>query len=285
LQQGNPMHLQGVTALVTGAGRMRGIGRAIALKLAADGADVVVSSISRKTETFPEQEQASGWRGIDSVADEIRALGRRALSVNCDVTERDQVSSLFETAENAFGTVNAIVNNAGVAGRTGSAAIVDLDDAEWRRTIDVNLNGVYLVSKRAGQGLIAAGKPGAIVNLSSLAGRVGMAWYGGYCASKFAVIGLTQQMALELARYSVRVNCVCPGTIDTDMMDGTFSRIAERSGKLSSAEIKQSVARSVPLRRQGLPQELATVISFLLGPEASYVTGQTINVDGGLRMD
>ncbi|MFL6603450.1 MAG: SDR family NAD(P)-dependent oxidoreductase [Steroidobacteraceae bacterium] len=277
--------LEGVTALVTGAARMRGIGRAIAVKLATDGAHVVVASLPRQASAFPEHEQACGWRGIESVAEEIRALGRQALSVDCDVTQADQVENLFELAERQLGTVHAIINNAGVAGGAGSAAIADLDYAEWQRTIDVNLNGVFLVSKRAARGLIAAGKPGAIVNLSSLAGRVGMAWYGGYCASKFAVIGLTQQMALELARNSVRVNCVCPGTIDTDMMDGTFARMAGRIGKSSAAQIKESVARSVPLRRQGMPQELAAVISFLLGPEASYITGQTINVDGGVRMD
>lgn len=277
--------LNGVTALVTGAARMRGIGRAIAVKLASDGAQVVVASRSRMMSDFPEQERACGWRGVESVAEEIRTLGRRAISVDCDVTQPDQVANLFEQAEREFGTMNAVVNNAGVAGSAGSAAIADLEYEEWRRTIDVNLNGVFLVSKRAAQGLISAGKAGAIVNLSSLAGRVGMAWYGGYCASKFAVIGLTQQMALELARHNVRVNCVCPGTIDTDMMDGTFSRIAGRVGNLSTVDIKQSISRSVPLRRQGRPEELAAVVSFLFGPEASYITGQTINVDGGVRMD
>ena len=132
----------------------------------------------------------------------------------------------------------------------------------------------------------AANKAGAIVNLSSLAGRVGMANYGGYCASKFAVIGLTQQLALELVSLNIRVNCICPGLTDTDMMDGTFQRMADRSRKnIDFATVKQGAARAIPMRRQSLPEEQAAMIAFLLGPDSAYVTGQTINVDGGVRFD
>jgi len=274
-----------MVALVTGAGRMRGIGRAIAVRLAADGADVVVSSIARRRADYPQHERESGWQGIQAVADEIRALGRRALAVDCDVTVSAQVAALFETAERELGVVTGVVNNAGVAGPTGATAIVDLDDEDWRRTLDVNLTGVYRVSKRAARGLLAAQQPGAIVNLASLAGRVGMANYGGYCASKFGVVGFTQQLALELARQQIRVNCLCPGSIDTDMMDGTIERTAQRSGRMTASEVKQAIGRSVPMRRQGRVAEPAAAVSFLLGPDAAYITGQTLNVDGGVRMD
>jgi NAD(P)-dependent dehydrogenase (short-subunit alcohol dehydrogenase family) len=272
-------------ALVTGAGRLRGIGRAAALRLAQEGASVVVSSLPRDPGAFARQETITGWHGAASVAAEIISLGGKAISVDCDVTAPDQVSNLFQSAERAFGTPDAIVNNAGVAGEAGANPIIDLDDAIWHRAIDVNLNGTYYVCKAAARALRAAEKKGSIVNIASLAGRVGMAGYGGYCASKFGVIGLTQQLALELARYGIRINAICPGSVDTDMMDGTFNRIAARSRKTDFAALKESVAHSIPLRRQGSVEEQAAAIAFLLGPDASYITGQAINVDGGVRFD
>src|SRR5262249_4511457 len=122
------------------------------------------------------------------------------------------------------------------------------------------------------------------VNVSSTAGRMGFAAYGAYCATKFAVIGLTQQLALELAKDRIRVNCICPGSTDTDMMDGTFRRTAERAGT-DFATIKSGVRNVIPMSGQGRAEEQAAAVSFLVGPDASYVTGQTLNVDGGLRMD
>lgn len=272
-------------ALVTGAGRYRGIGRATALHLAELGADVVVSAAPRDPATYPEEEKQRGWRGADSVVEEIEALGRRAVAVTCDVTERAQVDAMFEVAARELGTPDAIVNNAGTAGGAGGPSLLDLDDAVWDRTIAINLNGPFYVSRAAGRGMRKAGRGGAIVNLSSLAGRMGYANFGGYCASKFGVIGLTQQLALELSRYGIRVNCVCPGFTDTDMADGTMGRLAERSSQVSFEQLKNQSAKAVPLRRFGRPSELAATIGFLLGEGASYTTGQTINVDGGVRMD
>jgi len=279
-----PGMLDDKVVIVTGAGRKRGIGRAIALRLAQDGAHVVVSSQRRDPATFPENEKAEGWLGVRSLAEEIRALGRRAVAVDCDVTRADQVQALIDTATREFGGIDGLVNNAGIPSGAGSAPIVEMDDELWYRTVDVNLNGVYLASKAAARAMIRGGKGGAIVNISSTAGRMGFAEYGAYCATKFALIGLTQQMALELAKHAIRVNCVCPGSTDTDMMDGTFRRTAERAGT-DFAAIKSGVRGFIPMNRQARPEEQGAVVAFLLGSDSGYMTGQTLNVDGGLRMD
>jgi 3-oxoacyl-[acyl-carrier protein] reductase/meso-butanediol dehydrogenase/(S,S)-butanediol dehydrogenase/diacetyl reductase len=255
------------------------------MRLASKGAAVVVSASPRLPANFPQEEQACGWKGAASVVEEITQAGGQAIAWDCDVTKPDQVASLFAAAIDAFGVPDAVVNNAGTAGGAGAAPILDLDEDSWRQTLDINLNGTFHVSRAAGRAMREAGRPGAIVNISSLAGRVGMANYGAYCASKFAVIGFTQQLALELAGLHIRVNCVCPGSVDTDMMDGTFHRTADRSKRVNFETVKAGVARSVPLRRQGFPEEQAAAIAFLLGPEAAYITGQTLNVDGGVRLD
>jgi 3-oxoacyl-[acyl-carrier protein] reductase/meso-butanediol dehydrogenase/(S,S)-butanediol dehydrogenase/diacetyl reductase len=276
--------LDGLVALITGAGRQRGIGRATALRLARDGADLVISAKPRHQGAFPAHERASGWCGAESVAAEVRALGRRALAVDCDVTRRDQVESMLARTIAEFGRVDALVNNAGSPSEAGNAALVDMDDKLWFDTVDVNLNGVYLVSKHAARVMIKSGHGGCIVNVSSIAGRMGFANYGAYCATKFGVIGLTQQMALELAQHRIRVNAICPGSTETDMMTGTFQRTAEHLG-VDVGRVLSTAKRGIPLGRQGAPEEQAAAIAFLIGPDASFVTGQTLNIDGGARMD
>ena len=272
--------LNGKVAVVTGAGRRRGIGRAIALRLAQDGADVCASAIHRQPDGFPEHEREAGWRGIESVAEEVRALGRRALAVDCDVTDAAAVSRLFAETKAQLGRVDIVVNNAGLALVAGAKDLWETNDDEWRREIDVNLNGVYHCCKAAARLFVEQGEGGRIVNISSLAGLKAQPQYGGYTPAKFAVNGLTQMLALELAPHKVTVNAVLPGSTDTDMMDGTFRRTAGRMG-IPFEAVKGGVANFIPLGRQAAPEEIAGAVAYLASPEADYVTGQIISVDGG----
>lgn len=276
--------MAGRLALVTGAARMNGIGRATALRLAGEGADVIVAGRNRDPQTFPDHERAAGWQGLESVAAEIRAMGRRALALPCDVRDAADVAALFARAEADIGVPDAIVNNVGSPAGSGIYPIVELDDAIWTDGIETNLGSVYQVSKAGARAMIAAGRPGAIVNVASIAARAGSAYYGAYCAAKFGVIGLTQQMAQELARHGIRVNCVCPGVADTDMLQAGLAETARRRA-IPEAELRRSWARHVPLGRVSQPADQAAAIAFLLGTDAAYITGQSLNVDGGVRMD
>jgi NAD(P)-dependent dehydrogenase (short-subunit alcohol dehydrogenase family) len=276
--------LSGKVALITGAARFRGIGRAIALRLAEDGADIVVCGRPRSPDSLPQHEQEMGWRGVESLAQEIRKKGRQAIALDCDVTKKEQVVAMVDTVQSEFGRLDIIVNNAGVPSNAGSSPILDTDEDVWYETMDVNVNGVFLVTKYGGRLMRECENGGAIVMIASLAGRVGLQDYGAYCASKFGVIGFTQQLALELASIGIRVNCVSPGSHDTDMMDGTIARATEKY-HLPDGSFRQQLENFIPMGRQGKVSELASVVSFMCSSDASYVTGQTINVDGGARLD
>ncbi len=270
-------------AIVTGAGRMRGIGRAIALRIAQDGADVAVSALARTSEKMPAQEREASWRGAQSVADEIATTGRRSLALDVDVTGPAAVQAMVRRTVKELGRIDILVNNAGLALVSGKKNLWETEDEEWHREIDVNLNGVYHCCKAVAKVLVDQKEGGRIINISSLAGRVAQPQYGGYTPAKFAVIGLSQMLALELAPHNVTVNALCPGSTDTDMMDGTFRRTGERMG-VPFEMVKEGVKRFVPLGRQAEPAEIASVVSYLASPAAEYITGQSISVDGGIGM-
>ena len=276
--------LTGKVALISGAARHRGLGRAMALRLAEDGADIVVTGRTRAPDDRPQNEKDMGWQGVSSLAEEIEAMGRQALAVEADVTDKADVERLVNAAREKFGRVDVLVNNAGVPSGAGDAPILDMEDDLWYSTVDINLNGVYLVTKAVGQLMREKNEGGSIINISSTAGRRGIPDYGAYCATKFAVVGMTQQLAIELAPLNIRVNCIAPGSHATDMMDGTIARTTEKFD-LPDGAFQQSLEEYIPMGRQGRVSELASVVSFVCSVDASYVTGQTINVDGGARMD
>jgi len=242
-----------------------------------------VTAITRPPDSFPAHEGEAGWKGVESVAAEIEDAGGRAIALDVDVTDREQVAAMLDATLKAFGRVDVLVNNAGLALVSGKKNLWEMDDDEWTREIDVNLNGVYHCCKAVARVLVEQGEGGRIVNLSSLAGRLAQPQYGGYTPAKFGVIGLTQMLALELAPHKITANAVCPGSTDTDMMDGTFRRTGERMG-IPFEMVKEGVKRFVPLGRQAAPGEIAGVVAYLASPLAAYITGQAINVDGGILM-
>ena len=275
--------LEGRVALVTGAGRYRGIGRAIVLRLAEEGADVVVTARARDASSFPPHEQEMGWKGIESVAEEVRGMGRRALAVDCDVTDKDDLQRTVDAAVAELGGIDILVNNAALPSEAGAAPILEMTDQNWYETVDVNLHGLYHTIRAVGREMVKGGG-GSIINISSTAGRIGIPNYGAYCATKWAMHGLTQQLALELARQNIRVNIVCPGSTDTDMMDGTFGRYDEVAGQEPGTS-KAAIRRALLMGRQATVEEQAAVVAFLASDDSSYMTGQALNVDGGSRMD
>ena len=260
--------LRGRVALVTGAGRRRGIGRGIVQELARAGAHVAVHARTWDDDPWPLEERD--------------ALGALTTIVEGDLTDPGVVRTIVPEVAERLGGVDILVNNAGVAGAAGRDLLLELEDELWYRTVDVNLNAVYLVTKACLAGMVERER-GAIVNISSVAGREGQPRMGAYVATKFALIGLTQQLALEYAPH-VRVNCICPGSTDTEMMDGTFARRDATAGA-EPGTAKAKRIESLPLKRQGQPVDIGRAVRFLASDEADWITGQTLNVDGGQRMD
>jgi NAD(P)-dependent dehydrogenase (short-subunit alcohol dehydrogenase family) len=248
------MRLEGKVALVTGA--QQGIGRAIAVALARDGADVGVNFLDDAA-------------AAEKVAGEIRGLGRRAVTVQGDVSQTASVQDMVKTVVDALGPPDVLVNNAGVFPR---ASFLELPEREWDHVLGINLKGSFLCAQAVARALVAAGRPGAIVNISSSAVR-GDPRGVHYSSSKAGVIGLTRAMALALAPHGIRVNAIAPGLTDTAQprYGNTEEQIAER-------------AREIPLGRIAQPEEIAKVAVFLASAESGWVTGELIHVNCGFYM-
>lgn len=240
-------------ALVTGASR--GIGRAVALEMAREGADVVVN-------------YASSDEKAAEVSHTIQTLGRRALVVRADISRPDQVEDMRERVIKEFGSVDILVNNAGVHRHL---KFWEMEVAEWRRVLSVNLDGVFLCSK-AFSAEMKEKRWGRIINISSIIGFIGTDHEAHYGASKAGVLGLTKSLALELASYNITVNAIAPGWIETDM---TADATAER---------RREALELIPLGRMGQPADIANAAVFLASERASFITGQTIHVNGGEGM-
>ena len=276
-------NLNGKVALVTGAGGKNGIGRAIATRLAKEGADVAVNDIAEQPYTTDQAD----WQGLPDLVREIEAMGRRAISVVADVGDADQVHQMVGQTVAHFGKIDILVNNAGTIAGKDRVPVVDMAEEDWDRVQRVNVKGVFLCSQAVARHLTAQGTGGKIINMSSVTGKRGSARFAAYSASKFAVIGFTQCLAQELAPYQVNVNAICPGLVDTERM-GHLASVLMPDTLSADAQLTEYTRRSeaaVPLGRLAEGADVAKMAAFLASDEAAYLTGVSITVSGGTVMD
>jgi NAD(P)-dependent dehydrogenase (short-subunit alcohol dehydrogenase family) len=277
--------VQGKVALLTGAGGMRGVGRATALKLAQQGADLALTDVARGPEDLPPAEVRLGWRGLDSVAEEVRALGRRCLTIACDLSDRDQLQALVPQVLGHYGRIDILVNNARAIIGRDKVPITELPEEVWQHFLAINTTAVFLLTKLVGREMVRQGRGGRILNIASNAAKQASALGAAYSASKFAVLGLTQASALDLAPYGITVNAVCPGPINTDRLSYWERAKAEEQGiplEELRARIVKAAGQATPLGRIAEPEDVANLVSFLASEEACFITGQAYNVNGGL---
>ena len=277
--------LNGKVALVTGATAKRGIGHAIALRLASEGADVaVLDKFSTSRSLFPGDD---GWRGLEEEVETINKMGRRGLAVTADISNVDEVNAAVAKVVEALGKIDIFVNCAAIRG-TPDVNIVDGNEKEWKALFDINVFGAFAITKPVVQAMIKAGQGGKIVHFASLAARMGAKGNAAYAASKWAIIGLVEALALEVAAHGIYVNSVCPGMIITNLRDQHMEEGAKKAG-ISVDEFRQReyqhVSKIIPIGRMGTVDDISDVVSFLVSSKSDYVTGQAINVCGGVRMD
>jgi NAD(P)-dependent dehydrogenase (short-subunit alcohol dehydrogenase family) len=277
--------LDGKVALITGAGGMRGVGRATALKLAQQGTDLALTDVHREPEDLPPGEIRLGWRGLDSVAEEVQALERRCFTSPCDLGQSDQIQQLVQQVVGHYGRIDILVNNARAIIGRDKVPVTELSEDVWQHFLAINTTAVFLLTKLVGREMIRQGRGGRIINIASNASKQASARGAAYSASKFAVLGLTQASALDLAPYSITVNAVCPGPINTDRLSYWERARAEEEGiplEDFRARIVKEAGQATPLGRIAEAEDVANMVSFLASEEAAFITGQAYNVNGGL---
>ena len=265
--------LEGQVAIVTGAGRMRGIGRAAALALAREGANVVVAGTGRDPSTFPDDEQAAGWRDVDGVADEITGMGREALALTADVTKGDHVQAMVDRTVERFGRVDILVNNASAPRMAAWAQLEDLTEDAWRLALDIKVTGAFLCTQAVVKEFLKQGGGGSVVNVISVEAKIARAADLAYATASGALYTFTRRTGRALAPEGIRVNAVSPGTTDTARNDPLY-------GYPRSQEWHERL-QTIPLGRAGTPEEIGNVIAWLCTKDAEFIVGQCIEMDGG----
>ena len=273
----------GKIVLITGCGRARGIGRAIAVAFARAGADVVATDVAiggtRNENEEGLEELRVGWKGLESLAAEIEGLGRRVLTLIGDVSRAADAERFVTEALGQFGHIDVLVNNAAAPHGADRRLLWEVPEEAWDLVLDVNLKGTFLMSRAVIPHMLARGG-GRIINMASVSGKRGTARRGAYTASKFGVIGLTQAMAQELGAHRITVNAICPGSVDTSRRESTSRR--ERA--LAERDPNAPVLSLPPTGRVARPDDIAHLALFFASEASDHITGQAWNVDGGAVM-
>jgi NAD(P)-dependent dehydrogenase (short-subunit alcohol dehydrogenase family) len=273
-------NLTGKVAVVTGAGGKYGFGRAIARRLAEEGCDLVIVDKLRKPARVEDSD--ADWKGIDSVAEEVKAAGRKSWAVVCDISQSSEVDQLVKETVSRFSKIDILVNNAGVK---INQDVLEITDEIWNLHLAVNLTGMFYCSRAVAREMAGTGKGGKIINIGSMWGKTGARGQDlPYSVSKFGVTGLTQGLALQLAQYKILVNAICPALTDTGINSEVFVNESRKEGiswEAARAKMYAKVAPSIPLGRMGAPDDIANMVAFLASDESNFITGQSFNVNGG----
>ena len=269
----------GKTAVVTGSGRRKGLGEAIARRLADEGAAVVISDIGASKDAATPGSMIGATDEMEAIAADIRAAGGKASTCVCDVRDWDQVRAMADHAVAAHGSLDIWVNNAGIG--YIMKPLLEVSPDEWRAVIDVNLTGAFFGLKAAAEVMVAQGKGGRIVNIASQAAKSGFPHAQAYTSSKHGLVGLARSAAIELGPHAITVNNVCPNHVTTGLGAWQNEYFAKVTGAASVDDYMQKMAAKIPLGRPGLPEDTAKAVAFLCSDEAAYITAESMNVSGG----
>ncbi len=278
------MRLKDRVAIVTGAGRAQGIGEAIALRFAAEGAHVVITDLCRERPELA-RERFGQWEELEKVAEKVASLGTKVLPVAADVTQEADVIALVQRVRSEFGRVDILCNNAGGgtgAGPVDRTDVTELSRADWDYTIGISLTATFLCCKHTARAMIEQGDGGRIVNTVSVSAHSGFPGGSAYAAAKFALVNFTKTLALELAPHRITVNAFSPGMTLTQYVRQRMEAVAQTQPGKTALDVQREWVRGIPLLRAAEPEEMAAVAAFLASGDSSYMTGQTLLVDGGL---
>lgn len=266
---------------ITGAGRRRGLGEAMARRFAAEGCRVVVSDLGRPQGAEMPREAIGTSAELGQIAAELAATGAQVRAIECNVLEESSVEALVEQTRQHFGRLDVMVNNAGIGYLM--KPLIETSQAEWDAVLGVNLRGVFFGTKHAALAMIAQGGGGRIINIGSQASKSGFGNAAAYVSSKHGVVGLTRTAAIELGRHRINVNCICPNHVTTGLGAWQNEYFSAATGRSEERYLEDMRAR-IPLGRPGLQEDIAKACAFLASEQAEYVTGEAMNVSGGEEM-